>query len=314
MRRIGIAGGVSLYAHDDSYLSYFNSPFIGHRRFSSIDVYPADGIWDGPAFSPIDGRITAIRTLKMGMKRAFPTSPNDYAIAIAPEGVEDSVVRILHCKPRVSEGDVVSKGDVIGNMVRSRYFCFWTGPHYHVEAMHPKDFIRPSQSFPIEIDTGKIGTISGVSTNQVECKVMKCTPDIVMCGSREIPSANMNDYLGHLAMANDSSGIIDAGIPHYKQGGLLGDMFREIDSPVHAFGVSVGSVSSVSDSFVQFTMEKNVFATLDGEKIGGVSTHLYSKKQLIYGRPPIFLIPEARHQFEGKISEGDCVVLSINTF
>jgi hypothetical protein len=312
MRSIGVAGGVSFYAHDDSYLSYFNSPFIGHRRFSSIDVYPADGYWDGPAFSPVDGNVTEIRTLTMGKKKVFPTSPSDYAIGVAPDGVEDAVVRILHCRPRVSVGDTVSKGDFIGNLIRSRYFCFWTGPHYHIEAMRPKDFIRPSQSFPIVVETGKVSTISGDSTNQYECEVMRCTQDIVVCRSREIPSASMNDYHGHLAAIGYSSSILDAGVPHYDQGGLLGDTIPEIGSPILAFGVSVGLVSAISEPFVQFTTEKNVIASLDGENLGGLSTHLYSKRLLIDGHPPIFLIPEERNQYEGRLSEGDCIILSIS--
>ncbi|MFX0053369.1 MAG: hypothetical protein ACFFAX_06475 [Promethearchaeota archaeon] len=312
MRCIGVAGGISLYAHDDSYLSYFNSPFIGHRRFSSIDVYPADGAWDGPAFSPIDGKVTQVRTLKMGKKKAFPTSSRDYAIAIAPEDVKDTVVRILHCIPRVSKGDVVSKGDFIGSLIRSRYFCFWTGPHYHIEAMHPRDFIRPSQSFPIIAETGKISTDLGDSTNQFECEVMKYTPDILVCGSREIPSASMNDYHGHLAIIGDSSSILDAGVPHYNQGGLLGNTSPEIDSAVQAFGVPIGNVSSVSESFVQFTMGKNIIVSLEGENLGGISTHLYSNSQMINGRPPVLLIPKERNQYEGRLSEGDIVVLSLN--
>ncbi|MFW9802958.1 MAG: hypothetical protein ACFFFC_09915 [Candidatus Thorarchaeota archaeon] len=309
---MGVAGSVSLYAHDDSYLSYFNSPFIGHRRFSSIDVYPADGAWDGPAFSPIDGKVTQVRTLKMGKKKAFPTSSRDYAIAIAPDDVTDTIVRILHCRPKVSEGDVVSKGDLIGSLIRSRYFCFWTGPHYHVEAMHPKDFIRPSQSFPIIVKTRTINTILGNSANQFECEVMNCTQDIVECWSHEISSASMEEYHGHLAKIGSSSSILDAGVPHYKKGGLLGNPIADIGYPIQAFGVSIGRVSSISESFVQFIMEKNVIATLDGENLGGLSTHLYSNRQLINGRPPIFLIPEERNQFEGRLSEGDCIVLSIN--
>ncbi|MFW9913213.1 MAG: hypothetical protein ACFFEU_12110 [Candidatus Thorarchaeota archaeon] len=311
MRCIGVAGGISLYAHDDSYISYFNSPFIGHRRSSSIDVYPADGTWDGPAFSPIDGKVTELRTLTMGKKKAFPTSSRDYAIAIAPDGVEDTVVRILHCRPRISVGDIVSKGDFIGSLIRSRYFCFWTGPHYHIEAMRSKDFIRPSQSFPIIVETGRVSAISGDSTNQYECEVMKCTQDIVVCSSREIASVSMNDYHGHLAIIDGSSSILDAGVPHYNQGGLLGDAIPEIGSPIQAFGSTVGRVSVISESFVQFTMEKNVSVSLDGENLGGLSTHLYSNRQLIDGRPPILLVPEKRNQYEGKLSEGDRIVLGI---
>jgi hypothetical protein len=248
----------------------------------------------------------------MGKKKAFPTSSRDYAIAIAPDGVENTVVRILHCRPRISVGDIISKGDFIGSLIRSRYFCFWTGPHYHIEAMHPKDFVRPSQSFPIIVETGKVSTISGDSTNQYECEVMKCTEDIVVCNSREIPSASMNHYHGHLAVNDSSSSILDAGVPHYNQGGLLGDTIPEIDSPIQAFGVSVGYVSSISESFVQFIMEKNVIASLDGETLGGLSTHLYSNRQLVNGLIPIFLIPERRNQFEGLLSVGDSIVLSIN--
>ncbi|MFW9968448.1 MAG: hypothetical protein ACFFEA_14965, partial [Candidatus Thorarchaeota archaeon] len=194
MRCIGIAGGISLHAQDDSYISYFNSPFIGHRRSSSIDVYPSDGTWGSHAFSPTDGKITEIRTISMGKKKVFPSSQYDYAIGIVPEGVEDAIVRILHCKPGISVGDSISRGDFIGSLVRSRYFCFWTGPHYHIEAMNPKHFARPSQSFPIISNVGGIQVHKGTSSSKFECEVVRSTKDIVVCASREYSYAKSGPF------------------------------------------------------------------------------------------------------------------------
>ena len=310
MRCIGVAGGVPLYSLEDSYISYFNSPYIGHRRCSAIDIYPPDSSWDSSAFSPIDGKIVEVRELSMGKKKVFPSSPQDYAIALAPEGVEDVIVRILHCQPDVSVGDKVSKGDLLGGLIRSRYFCYWTGPHYHVEVMHPIHITRPSQSFPIRIEETKVNAHNGTPSSQFECEVVSCTKDIIVCTSRELSFAENGEFYGHLASTERAFGFLDAGVPHYKNGGIIGGCASVAGSQVQAWNGIVGCVSSFANSICQFEMEEEINISLDGVKIRGISTHLYSKKQIIHGQLPIFLIPEQYGQFEGVYAVGDRAILT----
>ncbi|MHA2140045.1 MAG: hypothetical protein ACXADF_01085 [Candidatus Thorarchaeota archaeon] len=311
MRCIGVAGGISLYAHDDSYISYFNSPFIGHRRSSSIDVYPYDGSWDGPAFSPVNGKVVEVRKVAMGKKKVFPSSSHDYAIAIAPEGILDTVVRILHCQPSVSVGDKVSKGDYIGSLIRSRYFCYWTGPHYHIEVMQSRDFQRPSQSYPIIVESGKIRINMKETSNKFECEVLKCSKDIVVCTSRDYSYASNGSYTGHHVSGGQMRGILDAGVPHYKIGGVVGDSTQNIAGQVNAWSNGIGNMSSSTGALKQFKIRPTIRIVLDGELMNGISTHLYPNKQLVKGIPPIFLIPRRYGQFVGTLKSGDQVILTI---
>ncbi|NHJ14314.1 MAG: hypothetical protein EAX95_11595 [Candidatus Thorarchaeota archaeon] len=311
MKLVGIASGVHIYAPDDSYISYFNSPYIGHRRCSAIDIYPSHGDWNGPAIAPCDGKVSMIRRTRMGRKKPFPTEDFDYAIGITPDDQDDTVVRVLHCSTPLEIGDRVSCGDHLGHLIRSRYFNYWTGPHYHIEAMNPAHFVRPSQSYPISVEKRKLRLKMPEISNQIVCEILKCTRDLVICGSRELPFVSCENHYGHLAMTGESFGIMDAGVPHYNQGGILIDTFTEAGSQVKAFGTSMGHLLYSTDTLAQFVTEKGIVVILEGERISGLSTHLYSKSQLISGHPPLFLIPKTQGQFEDRFSKGDQVVLSV---
>ncbi|MFX1262949.1 MAG: hypothetical protein ACFFAZ_12745 [Promethearchaeota archaeon] len=312
MRSIGIAGGVPLYAKDDSFLSYFNSPYIGHKRSSSIDVYPSHQSWNGPAFSPVDGRVLRVKKLRMGMKKVFPTSDSDYAIAITPEEDDEVVVRVLHCTPSLSEGDLVSKGDVIGELLRSRYFCFWTRPHYHLDVMDSKHFLRSSQSFPLNLELKPAQVISGDDTNQFECEVISCTKSVIVVVAKRQAFVKAGDWYGHLAILGDNGniGLIDAGIPHYEQGGIVGSSLVQTGATIRVWNTEVGRVTDSREGMAVFSTDLSFRVFLGQYRMRGISHHLYSKHQLANNSPPIILIPLSYGQYEGKLSEGDRFVLS----
>jgi hypothetical protein len=310
---VGTASGVSLFAPEDSYLSFFNSPYVGHRRCSAVDIYPSHEEWYGPVFSPCDGVIQKIRKFKMGQKKSFPTEDYDYAIGIAPEGHEGLLVRVLHCMPDIEIGDSVEKGENLGKTIRSRYFNYWTGPHYHVEVMLPDHFSRPSQSYPIEIRQERVQLHEVDFSEQIECEISKIKRNLLICESRNLSFVSIGQRYGHLASIDEVFGILDAGIPHYEQGGILTDRVLGIESKVEALGTQLGRVVSSDETVALFAVGKGIRVNLDGERIGGVSTHFYSKSQLIGNRPPIFLIPKKSNQFHGWFSEGDRFTLSVES-
>ncbi|MHA2386472.1 MAG: hypothetical protein ACXAEE_09720 [Candidatus Thorarchaeota archaeon] len=312
MRIVGVAAGTQLFAPADSFFSYFNSPFIGHRRSSSVDVYPSHQLWGGLAFSPVDGRVHRVRKLKMGMKKVFPTSDSDYAIAIIPDENEEVVVRVLHCQPSVSEGDLVGKGDSIGELLRSRYFCFWTRPHYHIEVMDPNHFQRSSQSFPLNPSLGAAQVISGNETHEFECEVISCTRDGIVAVAKNNAIAQAGDCFGHLAVMGDdhSIGIIDAGIPHYKHGGVIGHSIIQTGGRIRVWNTDVGQATDSREGMTVFSARLNLSVFLGQNRMRGISHHIYSRHQLANKRPPIFLIPPSYGQYEGKLNEGDWLVLS----
>lgn len=313
MRCVGVASGVELFAPNDSYFSYFNSPYIGHRRGSSIDIYPSHRSWGGPAFSPIDGKIVRVKEIAMGERKVFPSENRDYAIAIRSEDESNYVVRVLHCYPSVSVGQSVTKGDEIGGLLRSRFFCFWTGPHYHVEVLPETGFHRSSKSSPITVNFPKASPVGRGSPKEIECEVVESSADVLIGVSKSAPHAKVGDLQGHLARIGTASkgGILDAGVPHYEHGGIIAGGSAEEDAKVEAWSGKIGQVTSSGESFVQFKISENFSPRVDDEPIRGISNHVYPRAQTVRGLPPVYLIPRKIGQFRERYNEGDVFVLAL---
>ncbi len=313
MRFVGVASGIELFAPSDSYFSYFNSPYIGHRRSSSVDIYPSHSEWGGPAFSPIDGKIVRLKEISMGDRKVFPSEDRDYAIAMKPEEESSYIVRILHCRPSVSVGQSVTKGDEIGGVLRSRFFCFWTGPHYHVEVMPEAGFHRSSKSSTIAVDFPKVTTIDRGNPEELECRVIESSRDILIGISKGASYVKLGDLQGHMARIGDGSdvGLLDAGIPHYENGGVVAGYSAREGSKVVAWSRNIGAVTSSGGKFVQFKVSERFQPKVDGEPARGISNHLYSDAQTVRGLTPVYLIPKKIGQFEGRYDEGDAFALSL---
>ncbi|MFQ5833489.1 MAG: hypothetical protein ACE5H4_12350 [Candidatus Thorarchaeota archaeon] len=311
MRCVGVSSSVELFAQEDSYFSYFNSPYIGHKRCSAIDIYPSHGDWGGPAFSPIDGKVVATRKISMGTKKVFPSEGSDYAIATRPEGT-DKIVRVLHCTPGVSRGDSVDRGDEIGRILRSRFFCFWTGPHYHVEVMDEKDFSRSSQSDPISVDLPSATVIDKGMQKKPECQVTGVSTDIMTGVFAEWSYVRAGNLFGHLALVDGASdvGILDGGVPHYNHGGFVGRALDVGGRNVDAWSSQVGVVTTAYHNFLQFDTSSTFRPKVDDIPIHGISCYIFSRSQTFKGMPPIYLIPEKYGQFVGEYNEGDVVMVS----
>ena len=219
MRLVGSAAGIDLFAPADAYFSYFNSPYIGHKQGTSIDIYPSHEEWGGPAYSPIAGQIIRVKKMRMGKERSFPSDEVDFGIAIAPEGSTD-IVRILHCIPEVDEGMTVEAGQRLGSLIRSRYFNYWTGPHYHTEIMNARDFSRSTKSYPLNVELASVQQVKQESISELECLITKVTDDVIMAVTNDSPIAISENLVGHAAYCGIDRryGILDAGVPHYSHG------------------------------------------------------------------------------------------------
>ena len=246
------------------------------------------------------------------MKKVFPTSDADYAIAITPDENNEAIARVLHCTPSVSEGDLVAKGDSIGELLRSRYFCFWTRPHYHIEVMDPNHFQRSSQSFPLNPGFGAAQVISGNDTHKFECEVISCARDVIVAVAKKNAFVKVGDCYGHPAVLGDDRniGLIDAGIPHYEHGGVIGIGNVQTGAKIRVWNTYVGQATDSSEGMTVFSTYLNLSVYLGQNRMRGISHHVYSKHQLANKHPPIFLIPPSYGQYEGKLNEGDRFVLS----
>ncbi|MCK5238569.1 MAG: hypothetical protein KAR33_03410 [Candidatus Thorarchaeota archaeon] len=313
MRTIGKANGVGIAIPDDAYFSFFNSPYIGHRNCSSVDVYPSHNEWAGPAFSPVKGTVVKLKQIRMGKKRKFETKEYDYAIGIQPDDNEESILRILHCDPTVKIGDEVAPGAEIGSLLRSRYFNFWTGPHYHIDVVNSKYFERSSKSHPIEkaadlLDSPSVDGHDYIT--QAQWIIQRITSDYILATSSTSMSGRIDSVFGHVAQTDSGNkGLLDAGIPHYPHGGIYGVNIESGSIMIGDSAIGYMKMHSPLTSF--FTQNKQYSMFLDNSPIRGISMYIYSKSQLISNVPPLKIIPIQFKGFEQQWSEGDSVNLSL---
>jgi hypothetical protein len=148
----------------------------------------------------------------------------------------------------------------------------------------------------------------------MECEVVESSTDVLIGVSKRASYVRVGKLQGHLARVGPSSniGVLDAGIPHYKHGGVVAGGPAEEDAKVEAWSSRIGQVTSSEKSFVQFKISERFSPMVDGERIRGISHHIYPRAQTIGGVPPVYLIPQKNGQFQGKYNEGDVFVLSLH--
>jgi hypothetical protein len=243
----------------------------------------------------------------MGKEKAFETHSYDYAIGIQPDNSETSIVRILHCKPSLVENDVVEAGDVIGSLIRSRYFNFWTDPHFHIEIKDREMFYRSTMSYRLKKNIEDASSIEFKGSDfitETEWIVQKVTPDYMLVTSSTAMEGTIGDIHGHVAQLDSRRlGIVDAGIPHYPHGGIF---CNDMISGEIAIGNSViGSLKHPVSSSSFFVQNKENSVYVGDIKVRGLSTYLYTESQLIRGLPPLKIVPREYEGFSRSFREGD---------
>jgi hypothetical protein len=313
MRVVGSAKGINIHAPEDAYFSYFNSPYIGHDIGSAIDIYPRHQEWGGDIVSPVSGKVIRIKKMQMGTPKQFPTHEFDYGIGIQPEESDTEIVRVMHCEPTVSEGETVSLGNSIGSAIRSRYFNYWTGPHYHVEIMSVKSFQRSSKSHPLELDYVFKSKIPIALPDNVEFSVSSVTEDHLIGYSEKLGHAAI-DYLVGLPATDDAGrviGILDGGLSHYKLGGVIGESDLQQGSQVHLMNAPVGTVTDTKPGVSHFKRGPSITTYIDKTEIRGLSCFIYTKHYTRKNTPQLILIPKKYGQFVNLFNEGDLCKLRI---
>jgi hypothetical protein len=315
MRVIGHAGGVPLYVPNDAYLSFFNSPYVGHRRGSSLDVYPFDQEWGCDVLSAVDGTVCFIHETRMGRPKEFETHGFDYAIGVCSEEYPSLVVRVMHCRPSIAIGDSVDVGSRLGSTIRSRFFNYWTGPHYHLDVLGRNDFLRSTKSLPINVTLGRTTVSTAGFSKGGEVHVLTVTDDFALADCAGLSTATIGEYSGLMvqSMKGNIRGILDAGVPHYAHGGIVCKETLEVGAKVVFQTQSIGEIAWSRATLHLFSRTGAVEARLGKAPLRGISSFLYPRQHLKKGRPPLVLIPRVLGGFSGVIQEGDTCQLSINT-
>jgi len=315
MYRIGDAKGIRLYAPKNAYLSYFNSPYFGHSHDAAIDIYPNNPDWNTSVLSPISGKIVRLQKTTMGRPKEFPTEDYDFGIAIQPEESKDTIVRVLHCEPTLKEGSIVDLGDMIGNTIRSRYFNYWTGPHYHVEVMDLDSFSRSTKSYGLELPFLFEARKSKNLVTESEFLVSVVNEDHIIGYPRSFAHTKIGDYGGLSAIDEKSNvvGILDGGISHYPHGGVIGHDKVTLNSTISLQNHPVGIVQRFLKGASFFTCNPSVKSYLDDRELRGLSCFAYPKDYNKHGISPLVLVPKEYREFIGKVSEGDLCVLRLDS-
>ncbi|MEM2143610.1 MAG: hypothetical protein QXQ81_10175, partial [Candidatus Thorarchaeota archaeon] len=250
--------------------------------------------------------------ITMGHKDLFDGDDYDHAIGIRPDSDPESIVRILHCRPCVQEGDRVDVGDCLGTTLRSRFFSFWTSPHYHVEAMHQSDYRRSSRSYPLNVPPHRLTVIrSSARTNdEMLLEVVSSGQDYVLAASDDFV-VSAGPFVGHPAVDSTGRlvGIIDAGLPHYPVCGAYG-LQESVSIAMRFCGTfPLGRLVCCRAGLSSFSTEPCEFR-LDNIRIHGVSTYIYPNSLIRQNRVPLKLIPPISGVLADAFSEGDVVTLS----
>lgn len=312
MHLICSAKGIDLYAPDDSYISFSNSPYIGHRTQTAVDIYPAIQEWGAQIPSPISGRIVELRKLKMGKAQEFATDDYDYAIGIQSSSEVEDIVRVLHCRPNIEIGEFIEKGDSLGEAIRSRYFNYWTGPHAHVDILEAQNFSRSSKSYQLEIPVCSEEQSNGSPQSTLECTALKVSADFIIAVSKDAQITKIDNYIGHSGFISNGfqKGIIDAGFPYYNLGGFMHTLTVENSEHLFGWDLEIGTIERSFGCISKFVANRTRTILLDGTPVRGISCFLYTDVQLVKGLVPFQIIPRIYDEFSSCIKEGNSFTLA----
>jgi len=164
MKKIANHDEIDIFAPDNSRFSFLKSPYAAHKTHSAVDIYYGD--FGSDALSPVDGEVIDVQSYDT------PTpfkdwNSKEYVIAIRQN---EKVIKILHIKPNVSPGDLVSKGDSIGTFIYNGYFIFWNDPVMHVEVRKTEDYLRASNNMRLTPNL-EWSILPSRKTLELECQV-----------------------------------------------------------------------------------------------------------------------------------------------
>ncbi len=314
MNVIGKSHGIELHSPDDAYFSYFNSPYIGHSLGSAIDIYPQHDGWDYQVEAPINGRVVKIKKVRMGLEKEFPTRDYDFGLAIQPDSSDSKIVRILHVEPTIRVGEYIQIGDYIGTTIRSRYFNYWTGPHYHVEIMKEESFNRSSQSYPLRLPLEYIQKKSQSFPNETEFEVKSVSDDNIIGYAKEFNYVKIGKYYGISAIHENGciSGILDGGISHYKHGGVIGSDKIKPGTTIRLGNIPIGFVSKAMHGASFLQRNSQMIPYIDGHELLGLSCFIYPRFYTKKDVPQLVLVPKKYGQFRRHYNENDVLSLELH--
>ncbi|MGC9106473.1 MAG: hypothetical protein ACP5HQ_08670 [Thermoprotei archaeon] len=214
-----------------SLLSFFSSGFPSHVRLNAVDLSSPDM---KTFYSPFKGKVLKVEEFTVGRPNRFAESPKDYMMLI---DAGDRVVKVLHVRPKVGEGDVIEPGDEVGEFVNSPY----TGgdfPHAHIENVSLR-FMRVTN-----YRESRRGVVVDVTEHYFDVEVL--------------------DYAesGNLRGFGCCGGLLNVSFPYACYGGIIGGW----DGSLELYGVTLGeSVNRPRKNVVLFEGKRGILRNWERE-------------------------------------------------
>ncbi|WP_048147989.1 hypothetical protein [Palaeococcus ferrophilus] len=243
--RIAVLGELSFEVPENSWWSFYNSPYPAHRLGTALDVYfPEEALY------PLEGGIV-VDTRKVRTPSYIPVR-EDYLTVIRANGV---CLKVLHVRPAVRKGERLTLGDPIGEMVASGFFSPWSNRHAHFELRPCEDAFRARGAFSLRsLIHPLVLSAKGDEFEVVECHGHYCWARPVKRGE---PS---------LTPLLSRGTPLEGGLPHYRYGALFGKTGK-----VSIFGLELPVVDRLSNGVSIF--ETNFKVLADGREIRGIGAY-----------------------------------------
>ncbi len=258
---VATAHGVEINATEDmSGFSLFNSPYHAHRNLEAIDLIPNKNFGD-EALSPVNGTVEKILKFKVKSvslfframdieSTKFDADEYEYLILIRSKENRKKIVKILHVKPKVKEGEKIYVNDPLGILVRTRHYSFWAAPHVHLEIRNENDAVRARGACKLNINMLGLRIEDRIDCYQLESikkfrkngNKLEVTAGIVEATDSYIEIESL--YNGRYAQAfvGKKPCILDGGIPHMGYGGVISVYNIKSGEDVYFNGIKIGKI------------------------------------------------------------------------
>jgi len=264
---IASACGIDIHAKPGCDYSFFASPYQAHRDFAAVDIYQGINFGD-LALSPVDGVV--YKTVKFDSPTPTKRSLPEY-LTLARNG--ECIVRMMHFKPSVKEGEEISVGDVIGTSIKNGFFTYWVDPGIHLEIRREKDMLRakgglelspahPCQS--AEPSSSILGTV--IDSCARNTKVELSEPAAAQVGSEcaALDGTLSLDYAGVYGSFAPGERVFFNGIQigKMRSAGKHMSTFATEKLAVYANDVPLAGVSFISEGRIMKLLPKKYGSTL----------------------------------------------------
>ncbi len=254
---VATAHGVEINATEDlSGFSLFNSPYHSHKNLEAIDLIPNKNFGE-EALSPVNGVVEKILKFKVKSvslffkvmdveSTKFEAEEYEHVILIRSRENKKKIVKILHVKPTVKEGDRIYVNDPLGTLVRTKHYSFWAAPHLHVEVRNENDAIRARGACRLNINILGLRIENGITHNSIMKKrvrnSLKIVSKILEATDSYIEVESLYNGRFAQALVGGKPCILDCGIPHMGYGGVISIYNIKPNEDVYFNGIKIGKI------------------------------------------------------------------------